>query len=179
MQTRSWYMQNSAKIRKLFHQSRVKYKQQSLLPCKKIWCRRLWLIAQYFYCEKNVGQIFVTLIERYLNLFPWKTKKSILVFLRYVVQGNVCKKYWKTPGAGMQVCDLVVAGARYHPVCRSNFKNQLPKQKSGGCPSSTGKLKAETQHTNDYSVKMTKIKLKWNIKNKYNMFPDVEKAISY
>ena len=54
----------------------------------------------------------------------------------------------------------MVAGARYHPVCRSNFKNQLPKQKSGGCPSSTGKLKAETQHTNDYSVKMTKIKLK-------------------
>ena len=125
MQTRSWYMQTSAKIRKLCHQSRVKYKQQSLLLCKKIWCRRLWLIAQYFYCEKNVGQIFVTLIERYLNLFPRKTKKSILVFLRYVVRRNVCKKYWKTPVALMQVCDLVVAGARYHPICRSNFKNQL------------------------------------------------------
>ena len=78
----------------------------------------------------------------------------------------------------------MAAEARYHPVYRSNFENLLPKHTSIGRPSSTEKLKAfeivckfledemklitlaefqtvmEKQHTNIYSVKMTKVKLK-------------------
>ena len=96
----------------------------------------------------------------------------------------------------MSVCDLVAAEACYHPVCRSNFESPLPKCTSRGCPSSTENLKAfetvckflehemelmalaefqtmmEKQHTNAYSVEMTKIKLKENIKTKYNLLPN-------
>ena len=130
--------------------------------------------AQCFYCEKHVRQIFITLIERRLKLFPRQTKT-------YSGTLKICSSredtHAKIERRMLSVCDLVVAEAHYHPVCRSNFKNLLPKQTSRGQPSSTEKLKAfetvckcledemelmtfaefqtmmEKQHTNVYSVR--------------------------
>ena len=42
----------------------------------------------------------------------------------------------------LSVCELVAAETAYHPVCRSNFENPLPKHTSRGRPSSTENLEA-------------------------------------
>ena len=42
----------------------------------------------------------------------------------------------------LSVCELVAAETGYHPVCRSNFENPLPKHTSRGRPSSTENLEA-------------------------------------
>ena len=139
--------------------------------------------AQCFYCEKTCTPDFR---HPYRNIFEVVSTKDTKIYSGSL---KICSKREDTYAKNIErrllsVCDLVVAEANYHPVCRSNFENSLPKHTSRGRPSSTEKLESfETvckfledemelitlaefqtmmmeQHTNAYSVKMTKIKLK-------------------
>ena len=97
--------------------------------------------AQCFYCEKTSTPDFCHPDRKAFEVVSTKDTKIYSGTLK--IYGSRQDTYTKNIERHLlSVRDLVAAEARYHPICRSNFENPLPRHTSRGRPSLTGKLEA-------------------------------------